>query len=966
MYDNGGNAVYPRVKSLFEDSRGDLWVGTFFQGMFRYRAEDGSFRQWQQTEPGLGGLNDARVLTFLEDNQQKLWIGTSKGLMQLDLTTGALTDFTEQLATKGSVSALLIDEQDTLWVGTRNGLNRHDPATGRFIAVDIDLDSTATIYALLQAPNDRLYVGTSKGLFYYEPSQDKLLVSHQQLTGKRVYGLDWYGPSRDLWVATINDGVFRLSEQGVVSQFVHDKGSVHALGDNMVVDILIDHSGTLWLGTFNAGVDWLDLQTLQFEFFDDSSTSLACLDSVAVYAINNPQPGITWIATQYGLARVDWHNDTCRVFKPDNLPGMGSPEILSMALDGEHLWLGSARGVNRIGPDMIEAEIFADNPGGSVWQIRRFDDGTVYVASTTGLHRWDRNRQRFEKLAFVQPPGGRYSLYQIVKDNAGRIWVSSDIGLFFINGQDQLQRVETMGGYSMAGHVRSLVLDNAGQLWIGIEDVGLFVVKPDASLIKAITDIEQLKGIQSFSAMLQDSRGHVWVSSNQGIERIDPVTWQIQQFTHMDGLQGKEFTLLSADIDHQGKLYFGGRKGLTRFDPLSIETNAIQPKMHLTGFLYFNERLTRGGSFKGFTLDQPLTGLDELTLTYKDYVFGFEFAGLHYANPDNNRYAYKMENYDEDWQYTDARYRRATYSNLDPGDYVFKLRGSNNHGLWSEQARTVNIKVLPPPWATPWAYTLYVILSIAALVGFIRYRTAALEKRSKVLEQSVKARTEELADEKNKVEQLLSRKNEEFANVSHEFRTPLTLILGPLGQVLKTGPAEPTNGRLQVVRRNAFRLLRMVDQLLNMETFRVKAITQKAPQAVGRINQTIAEAFKDLAEEKGIAMTLGQVDEVNFEFTVDAMEKIVLNLVSNAIKYTKSGGTIHFEALRQPDDTFKITVRDTGIGIPPDKLDSVFDRFNRVLDENSEQVTGAGIGLALVKSLVDAHQGQITIDSELG
>ncbi len=294
------------------------------------------------------------------------------------------------------------------------------------------------------------------------------------------------------------------------------------------------------------------------------------------------------------------------------------------------------------------------------------------------------------------------------------------------------------------------------------------------------------------------------------------------------------------------------------------------------------------------------------------------------------------------------------------------MKAKNSRGIWSGNDVALKISIAPAPWLTWWAYTLYAITTLFLVWFTFNKRTQWLKRRATELENTVTVRTKELASEKEKVEQLLSKKNEEFTNVSHEFRTPLTLILGPIKQLKAWTKEDRYKQKLNVVQRNSLRLLRMVDQLLNLETFRVKAITQKSPQAIGKITQLVAEAFADLAEEKQITFNIETIEPVCFDFTPDAFEKIILNLLSNAIKYTKPGGAISISATRYENNRYQIQVSDTGIGIAKDKLEKVFERFNRVMDENSEQVTGSGIGLALVKSLVESHDGSVKLESELG
>ena len=353
-------------------------------------------------------------------------------------------------------------------------------------------------------------------------------------------------------------------------------------------------------------------------------------------------------------------------------------------------------------------------------------------------------------------------------------------------------------------------------------------------------------------------------------------------------------------------------------------------------------------------LKTPILETNSIALNYRDNTFGFRFSANSLSNPKVQKYSYKLENFESEWIEVNSLERYANYPKIPPGEYVFKVRAQNKNGEWSNNIRSIKITITPPWWQTIPAYFVYILLSILLITSFIAYRTKKIRASSRKLEQQVNERTSE-------INQLLAQKNEEFANVSHEFRTPLTLILGPIKQLLIE---DKDNQKLNTIQRNGYRLLRMVDQLLNLETFRIKSITQKSPQAFGETIQLIAQAFRGVAVDKELAFNIKQIDKVYFDFTPDALDKIVLNLLSNAMKYTQKGGEISISAIREPSH-YVISIQDTGIGISAENQNKVFERFNRILDDQSEQVTGAGIGLALVKSLVESHQGQIKLESEV-
>ncbi|MCJ8271958.1 MAG: ATP-binding protein, partial [Psychrosphaera sp.] len=470
-------------------------------------------------------------------------------------------------------------------------------------------------------------------------------------------------------------------------------------------------------------------------------------------------------------------------------------------------------------------------------------------------------------------------------------------------------------------------------------------------------------GNDTVYGILEDNAAQLWLSTNKGLSRFDPVAQVFRNYDESDGLQSNEFNSGAAFRSNSGELFFGGINGYNHFFAENITDNPNVPPVVLTDFLMFNQSVAIFDDGLGddevnpFKLTKSITHSDNLELAYTHSMISFAFSALNFQNADKNRYAYKMQGYDQSWITTDSNKRLATYTNLDSGNYVFRVKASNNDGLWNEQGVAVNILITPPWWRSNLAYAAYLLLGFSSIYGFIVFRTRVLTQRAQSLEKAVTERTAE-------VEQLLSLRDQDFANVSHEFRTPLTLILGPIAQLLATKRPTEEIKQLKVVQRSGYRLLRMVDQLLNLESFRVKSINPQNVLDFATVIGNIVGVFSDIAKDKKLQLTITQLEPVHFAFTKDALDNIIFNLLSNAIKYTPSGGRITVCSKRTDNNELMIAVEDSGIGIAKQMQSHIFERFARVEDEKTEQVAGTGIGLALVKEIVEVHQGRIEVQSE--
>lgn len=981
LYEGGANQpelnAEDRYKSLLITENDQIWIGTYLSGLKSFNRETQNFSYFSHSAAKSDTISSNNINDLEEATNGDIWLATTEGLDRFSVEKQTAKRYKHDSLDSSSipsnwVSTLLAISNGDLWIGTRKGLSIYKESKRQFENRLLPTTTQPSIRAFLELSNGNLLIGTEKGLFHYDNKTNKFVLV-QGIPNNGILSLT-HDQDQNTWVGTRHNGVFLLKNGEILenksrTNFQYDRGTQYSLSDKTILSLFSDYAGIVWIGTFSAGLNWIDPRSLKFGFQDNSLNGINCLPSPQVYSSLFTDKGDTWIGTREGAVLIK-ADGSCHLhqYVDASKNSISDNEVFKILNDKNgRIWLGTAKGIDRYNPNTntfspIKGELEKQN----VYDILEIGSDE-YLISTTNKFYLFTESDNYLKEIHTQSTNKDTTIFgKITNFGNNKYLIASSQGLLEYNYQsNELKHLTKNGTPLITKYVRVLYRDIDGNIWVGLNGVGL--VKISNSLnINTYNRENGFPNVRAFSGILEDEKGNLWISADQSIIKFSPSTLNSEIYYTNDGLLGNTYSRRTANKTPDGRLVFGGSNGINIFNPSEIVKNVHSPKVSITKFYYFGEEYSLTNKPEDFSLSSPLSQLEELKLTYKDYNFGFEFSALHFSDYSRNQYAYMMDGFDPHWLYTDSSNRKVNYTNLPAGNYTFKVKAANKDGIWNETPKELKITISPAPWKTWWAYTIYAFTLFLSLLYFIKKRTQILEERAQQLENTVEQRTKELSQEKRKVEQLLSKKNEEFANVSHEFRTPLTLVLGPVAQLIEKANDEASINKLNIIQRNGYRLLRMVDQLLNIETFRIKTIAKKSPQAIGKSTKLMCEAFADLADAKGMKLSFSGEESINFEFTQDAYEKILLNLLSNAIKYSKTGAQISVTTLRTDNNEYHLSVSDTGIGIPADKIDSVFERYNRVMDENSEQVTGAGIGLALVNELVKAHQGRIKLQSQIG
>jgi signal transduction histidine kinase/ligand-binding sensor domain-containing protein len=777
------------VFALMEDQHGYLWIGTNGGGLNRYvpvtqDGPDARFVRYQYDPDDPHSLSHNSVEYLLEDAQGTLWVGTKGGglnRLDRDQEDGQGASFTHyrhdpedpHSLGQDNVTVIYEDAEGSLWIGTRGGgLDKFEPETGRFShyrhdpenpqslgrnwVTDVYQDREGTLWVSTGGAGLNRFDGQTEdgqvGRFVrYEPDpNDPYSLSHNAI--RRMYG----DPSGLLWLATVGGGVNLLDlERKPFAHYRNIPGETNSLNSNDVTEIYEDRAGVLWIGTGSGGLNRLDRQTMKFSHYGYDPGVPHSISHNLVRAITEDEQGNLWLATGEGLNRFDPQTEEFSVYysDPDDPAGLLSDSIWSVFADTDGvLWIGTANGLNRLVPRTGQFDAYSHNPGDShsltgndVTVIHKDDEGLLWLGTLgDGLNRFDRETERFAR--YWHDPANPQSLsdntvWAIYEDTDGVFWIGTSAGL------DKLDVAS--GSFTHYG-----------------EEDGL----PGGGVMSILEDD---------ASPSRQAGSNLWLSTSHGLSRFDPRTETFRNYDVSDGLQGNDFVWGSALKSADGELFFGGTNGLTAFYPDQIQDSLHVSPVVLTDFQLANKPVEIGD---GSVLQRAIPETEHLTLSHQDRVISFEFAALDYRTPAKNRYRYMLEGFDEGWTEVGADRRFVTYTNLDPGEYTFRVLGSNSDGVWNEEGTSLGLTITPPWWGTIWFRGLVLVVAVAGVYGAYRWRVTSLEARSRELETQVAEQTSQLDDRVKELDTLLALSQDVVSTL--ELEPLLSLILDELKKVV--------------------------------------------------------------------------------------------------------------------------------------------------------------------------------------
>ncbi len=961
------------VWDMLVDHAGVLWIGTE-NGLNRFNADSETFTRFYRDK---SAISDQTVNTLAEDAQGNLWLGTQSGLLKIGPSRSG---FEAQAAFEGiNIRKVLALDDGVLWLGTRQqGLVKYDPSTQQTTWYKADSLNPAAlpdndVAALALDAQNRLWVGTfSGGIARFSAERQEFTRYSQEdtkanrLASNRICDLrlDTEGV---LWAATESGGVSRYNAS--TDEFVTSLPDIlrkESLGATKVHKIFSDRAGDLWFGFFPRGIDYLSRFGQKFQNYRESTDSSG-LTHTSVLSFLPDQAGNLWVGTEKGLNFFDTQERTFRHYWPDkNNPKamLGDASLALGASEDGTLWVSTWGGaVHQFNPNVGEFTrlVFApNNPDGLhtpyIWSFLRDGQGRFYAAGESGgLHEWLQGERFAHHMTDPSDPSTA-NMRCLLLGRDGRIWVGTNGGLeeFLPQSKTFRHHLRDARGFALYGKlIVGLFEDRENNLWVATSDGGVIRYNPTT---QAADHYSRPQGLASeLTAVInQDNAGYIWIGTGKGLSRIDPNTHKVLNIDKNNGLVGDNFNRNASYKDPAGNLYFGGADGLTVFDPADLFADSTPPpKVIIQHLRLLNKNATAGKSDS--MIDQAMTRLEVLHLDYRQIMVAFDFYTLSYRASKLNQYAYKLEGFDSEWNYIGNNHT-ATYTNLPPGHYVFKVKASNSLGIWNEDATQLQVVVTPAPWRSMYAYALYAVAGILLLVYLWRTHRKRFE-----FEQSQQLNA--------KFQHLDKLKDAFLANTSHELRTPLNGIIG-LAEALQDGSHGELNQDarhvLQMISYSGRRLSHLINDILDFSKLAQRDLDlDLKPLALAPIVDMVFELLKPLIGEREIALVneLGVTGPVVLA-DFNRVQQILLNLIGNALKFTHHG-SIKVKAV-VASNFLKISICDTGVGIAEKDLHKLFLEFSQLDNGDAREHGGTGLGLAICKNLVKLHGGQVAVKSQVG
>lgn len=1025
------------VTQVLQDKKGFIWIATY-EGLNRWNGYE--FEVFMRNPENPNSLPGNFILSLAEDSVSNIWIGTNNdGLVRYNNSEEKFYRYSTIAGDEHSIQGniircITVDERNNVWIGTNYGLARYDAAHDKFSRYqfpnDMGFEPFADVRRIIQVSKEYLLIQNNLGLFYLNITNDLIQkvgynipeYNNKLFTQNEPVLLD---NNSNLWVGS-QEGLLKYNiKTGSFKKYVNDEADDHSISSNSFSVIFEDSQGNIWIGTRNRGVNLYDKENDSFIVFqeDNKESSLSNNIITDIYEDNNAN---IWFSTQEGGANyINYKSRRFEYYTHNHLNenSLSSNKVGVIQEDQNgNIWIGTKNGgLNKFIQENKSFKRFHINTAflfPSILAIEDHSPNSLFISGwEMGLHEfhpatgttidlmkdvkiegkklsvnikgitkdskgnlWIASHEKNGILVYNPASGQFYNAAKpgpfdpsllsieyavsIVEDSKERLWVVSYAGVYMFDTVLHAFKHQPANPSSVSSNYTYDLLEDAqGDIWVGnASGLDKIIEKDGEFSVKRYNDQPQLP--INIKGILEDDHGNLWLSSNKEITMFNPESGKVRQYTVANEIPNQEFYERARLKSASGEMFFGGINGFLKFHPDSLLKGEFSPEVYIVDFQIFNksQKVNEGGS----PLKKTISETKEIELAYDQSVLTFEFAALDFNPYQQLEYAYKMEGFDEQWYFVGEK-RFATYTNLPPGDYTFHVKLVEGNSL-KEGGSSIILKINPPFWLTGWAYVLYGILIVLI---FYLFRKAILYREQ--LRNELKL---EKLETKNIMETNLM-KLRFFTNVSHEFRTPLTLIKAPIEKLIQTAgelTREQQVYHYSLIESNTNKLLDMVNQLMDYRKLEAGSLVlEPSTGDIVEFCRKMWAVFEPLAKKSNIVYDFKSgIDSHIMSFDTDKLDKIVSNLLSNAFKNTNEYGhiTLHIERI-DADETAHggnicISVTDDGVGISDNDLPKIFDRFYSVSRKDADEPKGTGIGLALAKELAELHKGTLAVESKMG